>query len=145
VANQKPGARAEGFEDAELERGADGYAHTPSWDEIKWSRPGPAAITLSGRITRMPGRSVVHVSFYRACRRMRRRSIVWSVAPDPGSWHFAIMAIVWQGFGVSFGPRTGGVQATGAFCDWVAKHTGNRVSISRSGISRRGPIIRLGS
>ena len=50
------------------------------------------------------------------------------------------MAIVWQGFGFLSARAPEGCRQTGAFCDWVAKHTGNRVSISRSGVSRRGPI-----
>jgi len=82
---------------------------------------GSAAMTPPGRIMRVTA-GVSHMSpFYRVYRRMLGRSIVGGVAPDPGSWHFALRAIMWQGFRSFFLARAPvRCRQTGAFCRWVA-------------------------
>src|SRR6266513_1437497 len=87
---------------------------------------GPAAITLPGTIARMTAAASHMSPFSRGYRRMPGGSIVWGVAPDPGSWHFALMAIMWQGFrgflpthpGSTRGEDKRGHSATGSLARW---------------------------
>ena len=85
---------------------------------------------------------VAYVPFCRGYRRMPEGSIVSGVAPDPGSWHFALMAIMWRGFG-AFGHApvsTRGAGKRGHSAAGSLAYRQPRVD-SRPGVSRRGPVI----
>jgi len=79
--------------------------------------------------------------FYRVYRRMLGRSIVGGVAPDPGSWHFALRAIMWQGFRSFFLARAPvRCRQTGAFCRWVTEYGGLDGTNERIRIDSISPI-----
>ena len=83
--------------------------------------------------------------FYRGYRRMPCGSMVGGVAPDPGSWHFALMAIMWQGFGVSFGPGTGEVRANGGILPLGRYIAATACRFLGQAYRGGAPVIRQGS